>query len=666
MSDWCGFEAAEVHFPERGLLLLVGANNAGKSALLSAIDVVASENFEPVRRRSGSSVGATIQVEWALNEADRRSALIAGLSASGGVYEERQLDRWFVGNRFGRIGMHYRELAGVMQQATYEMRMVATSVTTIDHDGYELTLADVQAPNHATDNLTLGSWTHTGIELAQVLRDSQHVDPDRLSGAVQEIGLGSPLQLHLLQPYWWMLGEPLSVWRSNYFHADASRPGTSATRELVAAERLDSSGVNVANVLLRLSTTGAPAWERVRDVMSDLVPDVGLLLTPAREDSLSVEFRDPHLGVDRNLKDLGTGVEQLLLTVVAAETAADGALIVVEEPESHLHPEAQRRLLHHMLRWAERLTLVVSTHSSIFLDRASQSDVSVILVRRSGGVSKAETADPSYADVLENLGVRLSDVLSAERILAVEGPSDVEILRVWFEERFAARSVSVVAADGGRTAWEADRLASWIDAADTLARPVQFLRDRDELSNEQVDRLERSGRVRVLKRRELENYLLDSSAITAVLNERCPEPPVRVDGDDVGLQLRTIADSRRHGILIKRVSRRIALPRLLDHSTEEALIARAGTVDDLIAQLRGAVDELHDADVRRCWHEEEQDLEARWEAEWMSLAAGSDLLEELWRSVGLRYDKVRDGRLVAEQMSPHPELLQLVEQLLPL
>jgi predicted ATPase len=74
-----------------------------------------------------------------------------------------------------------------------------------------------------------------------------------------------------------------------------------------------------------------------------------------------------------NLVDTGEGMAQVLPVLVAAALAARegaGALLAVEEPESHLHPDAQTVLARHFCAIAaspKPPTLVMETHSRVFL-----------------------------------------------------------------------------------------------------------------------------------------------------------------------------------------------------------------------------------------------------------------------------------------------------------
>jgi predicted ATPase len=66
-----------------------------------------------------------------------------------------------------------------------------------------------------------------------------------------------------------------------------------------------------------------------------------------------------------NLKDVGVGVSQVIPVIVAALFAKSGHIVVVEEPESHLHPLAQRKLaeLFAQVSKLRKVQFIVETHS---------------------------------------------------------------------------------------------------------------------------------------------------------------------------------------------------------------------------------------------------------------------------------------------------------------
>jgi hypothetical protein len=66
-----------------------------------------------------------------------------------------------------------------------------------------------------------------------------------------------------------------------------------------------------------------------------------------------------------NLKDVGVGVSQVLPVIVACLYAAPGHIVIVEEPESHLHPLAQSILAELFVRVAAQrnIQVIAETHS---------------------------------------------------------------------------------------------------------------------------------------------------------------------------------------------------------------------------------------------------------------------------------------------------------------
>ncbi|MGB4343996.1 MAG: DUF3696 domain-containing protein [Moraxellaceae bacterium] len=70
-------------------------------------------------------------------------------------------------------------------------------------------------------------------------------------------------------------------------------------------------------------------------------------------------------GQASNLKDVGVGVSQVIPVIVAALFAQPGHIVIVEEPESHLHPLAQSKLAELLAQVSKdrNVQFIVETHS---------------------------------------------------------------------------------------------------------------------------------------------------------------------------------------------------------------------------------------------------------------------------------------------------------------
>ena len=109
-------------------------------------------------------------------------------------------------------------------------------------------------------------------------------------------------------------------------------------------------------------------------------------------------------GEASNLKDVGVGVSQVLPVIVAALFAESGSTVLVEEPESHLHPLAQTELAELLAAVSQNrgVQFIVETHSEHLLRRmqtlvaratVKPDDLRMYFVERDGKAAKLQRLD---------------------------------------------------------------------------------------------------------------------------------------------------------------------------------------------------------------------------------------------------------------------------------
>lgn len=123
-----------------------------------------------------------------------------------------------------------------------------------------------------------------------------------------------------------------------------------------------------------------------------------------------------------NASDCGLGLQDLLVILFHAITSENDFLLI-EEPENHIHPDMQRRLLHFLKNETSK-QIFLSTHSNVFLDSAV---VDRVFFTSFNGKINVDDAT-SRATILNDLGYSVAENLLSDLVILVEGPSDRPVL----------------------------------------------------------------------------------------------------------------------------------------------------------------------------------------------------------------------------------------------
>jgi predicted ATPase len=297
---------------------------------------------------------------------------------------------------------------------------------------------------------------------------------------------------------------------------------------------------NLAEVLHLLPNKNPSQFAFLNQLLSDIFPHIAYVSSIEREHS-NVEIRLWTIEAAREgredltfpLSACGSGISQVLAILYVVITSQLPRTIIIDEPQSFLHPGAAKKLVE-ILKGFPQHQYFIATHSPMLITAAHP--CRIIKLVHDGCQTKAsiinteETAEQQ--SILSEVGVRLSDVFGADDILWVEGPTEEQcfplILEKIANKPLKGTVILAVKNTGdleGKNAHLIFDIYDKLSGGRSLFPPaIGFVLDREGKTQRQMEDLKRrsSNSIEFLPRRMYENYLLIPEAIAAVINNNDP------------------------------------------------------------------------------------------------------------------------------------------------
>lgn len=136
-------------------------------------------------------------------------------------------------------------------------------------------------------------------------------------------------------------------------------------------------------------------------------------------------------GLETPIHTVGGGIQEMLQ--LAYELSEDADILLLEEPESHLHPRLTQKLFHELKKMSTERQIFISTHSTTFIDQTDLSNIWLVTKGEEGTKCERIKTDDELPRIAEELGILPSHACQSNCFLFVEGKSDRIVFTKWFE-----------------------------------------------------------------------------------------------------------------------------------------------------------------------------------------------------------------------------------------
>lgn len=486
--NYKGFKnSPTIHFGS-GFNIVVGQNNAGKTALLEAFRFRGTDS-RPYR---GLSTNPSIT--------GTSSSFLAEISLSGEELQEALI-------RTG--GQFYIPIENSGDRNDYLTELFSKEK-----------LAFKFSISHNNDYVSLNYPSHHNFRyVSNPVACVVNINNGKISRS-HETGNNSD---NLIQIFHDLIPRKIYVFRPERYNI--------GTCEVQDTETLDQNARNLPAVLFRLQGNTA-RFERFNSHLREIFPSIFRVVVVPQGNQASIRLWMANPASERDdllikLEECGTGIGQVLSILYVAMTRS-GNILAIDEPSSFLHPGAARKLIE-ILGLYKSNQYIISTHAPELINISNPDKI--LQVRWTGEESTVEEFDKnSVMDLrrlLNDVGASLSDVFGADKIIWVEGPTEKECFPKILSagDRRTAGVYFVPLRNTGdienKTSGKAIiEIYNNLTAANHLLPPaISFNLDRETRSQKEIDEIVKlsDGKVKFLPRYAYENFLLNENALHDVL-----------------------------------------------------------------------------------------------------------------------------------------------------
>jgi len=296
------------------------------------------------------------------------------------------------------------------------------------------------------------------------------------------------------------------------------------------------------------------------ELLQKLFP--GYSLSMGKQEIPSNLFVNLPSGEEVPFADLSSGEKEVFFTLAFfLRNDVSNAIIVIDEPEMHLHPELSRLLVRTMQAIKPGNQIWLATHNGEIIDEVGRDKTIYITRDRDTRTAKATPAtDESNAiSSLRDMFGYSGYIGVAKTMVFLEGAgasADRKVFTRLFPEH--AGALKFVPAGGCDTMPRLNAaLTSLLESTFSWCR-FYLLRDKDYLTAKHIEKYSAhpSGRLRVLSRNQIENYLLDADVIARIETDIFGRP---ITTEDVSRRLHAVALALTGEVLREMVAFRLNL-----------------------------------------------------------------------------------------------------------
>lgn len=389
--------------------------------------------------------------------------------------------------------------------------------------------------------------------------------------------------------------------------------------------------------------------------------------------------------VSYDITNVGQGMQSLVL-MISSILLHKPSIVLMDEPEVHMHPSLIKEFVKYIKQLSTDTQFIITTHSVVLMNEVGIDKIIALKNEpEQKGIIASKIEDRvALLETVTSLGYNidaLTYTLKPSVFVFTEGPSDKDLIIAFANKAGLASEINsfntaFIAMGGKGNRYKLSFLIDKLNK-DFIDSPLIMILDKDEIAQDEVESVKNKffkanpKRLHYLSKRQIENYLVDEKGIKAVVHGKLKNDLLieKWLQENLVEQIAALADLQKENILNNFVSELFINDSLINSQTVRDLIKTikdkplAESARDFIGKISGLIAE-RTFDLGQKTNSATSEFEQKWALNKIEMCDGRELLKSIRKWVADEYKvSFSADELIAEMETIPAEIYSLLQQL---
>jgi predicted ATP-dependent endonuclease of OLD family len=266
-----------------------------------------------------------------------------------------------------------------------------------------------------------------------------------------------------------------------------------------------------------------------------------------------------------DINNVGQGMQTLVI-MLSSILLLKPSIVLMDEPEVHMHPSLIKEFVGYIKKLSVDTQFIITTHSEVLIREVGLDKVFYLRndLEQKGIIASKVDDKNQLLEAVNSLGYEVDSsvyTIKPSVFVFTEGPSDKDYIfafakKAGLESALNSFTTAFIEMGGKGNRYKFATLIEKLNQ-DFIDSPVLMILDKDETSNTTIEEItekffsKNPNRLHYLSKRQIENYLLDENAIKQLVSSKIKDVEVltKLQSENINSKFKEFAEHQKEKIL---------------------------------------------------------------------------------------------------------------------